>query len=155
MWIVPPALLLWFWPGPRSPVPAGSPGRRLKDHTAAVLHRDVHMTAEVRVQRSCAVRVINQNEGRELRQVEPPVEYEVGFDPRVRQEHRAAQLRQCVAIHVLHPLPGPLEQHSLRAPVKDLRSRARWLAAVRGSVSPRDVADSYQINGLPGAGTSG
>jgi hypothetical protein len=68
-----------------------------------VLHRDVHMTAEVRLQRSRAACVVNQHEGRELRQVEPLIEDQIGLKPRVGQEHLAAQLRQHIAIHVFHP----------------------------------------------------
>src|SRR6185437_12731305 len=70
-------------PGPRAPVPAGPPRRCLQDHTAAVLHRDVGMTAEIRLQGGCPAGVIQQNECRELRQVEPFIEDEVGLQPRV------------------------------------------------------------------------
>src|SRR5215470_3456316 len=88
------------------------------------------MTAEVPLQRRPAAGVIDQNEGCELRKVEPLVEDEVGLKPRVGEKHLAAQLRQCVAIHLFTPREAGYNCPHVRA-----------IGKARGS-SPRSLADT-------------
>jgi hypothetical protein len=57
-----------------------------------MLHRDVHVAAEVRGQRGCARGVIEQHERCELGQLQPFVEDEVGLQPGIGDEHLTAQL---------------------------------------------------------------
>src|SRR5215475_16073075 len=88
------------------------------------------MTAEVPLERRPAAGVIDQDEGCELRQVEPLVEDEVGLKPRVGEKHLAAQLRQCVAIHLFTPREAGYNCPHVRA-----------IAKACGS-SPQSVADT-------------
>src|SRR5262245_23211939 len=88
------------------------------------------MTAEVPLERRPAAGVIDQDEGCELRKVEPLVEDEVGLKPRVGEKHLAAQLRQCVAIHLFTP-----RQAGYNCP------HVRAIGKTRGS-SPRSLTDT-------------
>src|SRR5262245_60860793 len=91
------------------------------------------MTAEVPLQRRPAAGVIDQDEGCELRQVEPLVEDEVGLKPRVGEKHLAAQLRQCVAIHLFTPREAGYNCPHVRAIAKACGSSPRSLADTPGN----------------------
>ena len=78
---------------PGAPVGVGPPGRRLEEQAGAGPGRHVGVRAVVVGQHLPAVRVVEQREGREVRQVEPAVEDQVGLEPSVG-DPPAGRLRQ-------------------------------------------------------------
>jgi hypothetical protein len=96
----------------RAPVAARAPGDGVEEEPRAVLVRRRQVRTEVIAERRAAIRVVEQRERREGRQLDPATEDERGLEAAVRQEHTVARELGKRGRHVqgdgfcAHSIPG-------------------------------------------------